>query len=132
MEITPFEKRYYKIYWPKRFLYQSLGLATQYGNTIEGRWEGSCVSIGANGSSTYFQKLNQLFRSVARQARRHATTDFSAKLRPVSFRWDMRDDHFDKIKKKAPETGEVVEKLVSVKKDGLRQRQAFHHGLIAP
>lgn len=57
--------------------------------------------------------------------------DFINRLRPVDFRWDMRDDYFDEIEETDPETGETVTKLVAVPKDGSRKRGRFHHGLIA-
>jgi hypothetical protein len=47
--------------------------------------------------------------------------DFIKSLRPVDFRWDMRDDYFD----------DVDDERVAVPKDGSRKRNRFHHGLIA-
>ena len=49
--------------------------------------------------------------------------DFIKSLRPVDFRWDIRDDYFDFD----PETNERT----AVTKDGSRKRNRFHHGLIA-
>ena len=49
--------------------------------------------------------------------------DFIKSLRPVDFRWDIRDDYFDYD----PETNERT----AVTKDGSRKRNRFHHGLIA-
>lgn len=49
--------------------------------------------------------------------------DFIMKLRPVDYRWDMRDFYRDVNL----EAGETIE----VKKDGSRKRKRFHHGLIA-
>ncbi|HHL22178.1 MAG TPA: DUF2793 domain-containing protein [Aliiroseovarius sp.] len=57
--------------------------------------------------------------------------DFITRLRPVDFRWDMRDDYFDEVEEVDPETGEVTTRLVPVEKDGSRKRGRFHHGLIA-
>ena len=49
--------------------------------------------------------------------------DFIKALRPVDFRWDYREDYFDRD----PETNEIT----SVTKDGSRKRNRYHHGLIA-
>ena len=49
--------------------------------------------------------------------------DFIKSLRPVDFRWDIRDDYFDFD----PETNERT----AVTKDGSRKRNRYHHGLIA-
>ena len=83
--------------------------------------------------------------------------DFIKSLRPVDFRWDMRDDYFDKEEYQedelrtrqvlnpdyVPESDEpefideeytetvTKERLVAVAKDGSRSRDRFHHGLIA-
>ena len=83
--------------------------------------------------------------------------DFIKSLRPVDFRWDMRDDYFNKETYEVEETctrqvanaaytvdGEepeyieeeytetvIKERLVPTTKDGSRSRKRFHHGLIA-
>jgi len=83
--------------------------------------------------------------------------DFINTLRPVDFRWDMRDDYFDTevYEEEEIETVEVPnpayveggdepefieetrttmvtkDRLVPVAKDGSRKRNRFHHGLIA-
>ena len=83
--------------------------------------------------------------------------DFIKSLRPVDFRWDMRDDYFNKETYEVEETrtrqvanaaytvdGEepeyieeeytetvTKERLVPTTKDGSRSRKRFHHGLIA-
>ena len=83
--------------------------------------------------------------------------DFINTLRPVDFRWDMRDDYFDTeiYEEEVTETVEVPnpayvedgdepqyieetvtkmvtkDRLVPVPKDGSRKRNRFHHGLIA-
>ena len=49
--------------------------------------------------------------------------DFIKSLRPVDFRWDYREDYFDRD----PETNEIT----AVTKDGSRKRNRYHHGLIA-
>lgn len=48
--------------------------------------------------------------------------DFITKLRPVDFKWDMRDDYVE-----ITEEGEVI----NLTKDGSKKRSRFHHGLIA-
>jgi hypothetical protein len=86
--------------------------------------------------------------------------DFINALRPVDFKWDMRQDYFDEvseeievsvIEKQMVNTGNVDDqgrpvfeerevtvvrkqpstKFVPVEKDGSRKRNRFHHGLIA-
>lgn len=49
--------------------------------------------------------------------------DFIMKLRPVDFRWDMRDDYMV-----LDDDGAVVQIL---NKDGSKKRSRYHHGLIA-
>lgn len=56
---------------------------------------------------------------------------FINNLRPVDFRWDMRDYYFDLTETTNPETGQMTSDLISVEKDGSRKRGRFHHGLIA-
>lgn len=52
--------------------------------------------------------------------------EFITALRPIKFRWDYREDYFDK------ETSEEgLETLIPVEKDGSRKRIRFHYGLIA-
>ena len=51
-------------------------------------------------------------------------------MRPVDFRWDMRDDYFNK-EEVTLKDGTVETKMVPVTKDGSRSRDRFHHGLIA-
>jgi hypothetical protein len=55
--------------------------------------------------------------------------DFINALRPVDFKWDMRDDYFDIVEEEVD--GKLVLKKVPVAKDGSRKRNRFHHGLIA-
>ena len=67
--------------------------------------------------------------------------DFISKLRPVDYRWDMREDYKDEL----PIQGELSDedfkiemdlclennKLANLKKDGSKKRNRFHHGFIA-
>jgi len=55
--------------------------------------------------------------------------DFINALRPVDFKWDMRDDYFDLVEEEVD--GKLVLKQVPIPKDGTRKRNRFHHGLIA-
>lgn len=48
--------------------------------------------------------------------------DFIERLRPVSFKWDYREDYIDRDKK---------EKINDAKKDGTKERTRPHYGLIA-
>lgn len=56
---------------------------------------------------------------------------FINKLRPVDFRWDMRDDYFDRIEGDPSGSPVIHPTLVPVSKDGTRKRTRFHHGLVA-
>lgn len=56
--------------------------------------------------------------------------DFILKLRPVDFRWDMRDDYLTIYNQKDVD-GNVTTKLIRNKKDGSKKRKRYHHGLIA-
>jgi len=67
--------------------------------------------------------------------------DFISKLRPVDYRWNMREDY----KTERPIQGELSEedfkievdlwlennKLANLKQDGSKKRNRFHHGFIA-
>jgi len=67
--------------------------------------------------------------------------DFISKLRPVDYRWDMREDYKDEL----PIQGELSDedfkiqmdlwlennKLSNLKQDGSKKRNRFHHGFIA-
>jgi hypothetical protein len=58
---------------------------------------------------------------------------FIKDLRPVDFRWDYREDYFDKVETETIVDGETVTTttLQAVPKDGSRKRNRKHHGLIA-
>ncbi len=92
------------------------------------------VQLGNSSTTTYAYGAVQ-DRSDARDKADIRDTilglDFIRQLRPVDFRWDMRDDYVDRIIEEDPETGDITERLVPVPKDGSRKRKRFHHGLIA-
>jgi len=82
------------------------------------------VQLGNSSTTTY------AYGSVQDRSDKRDKTDirdtrlgleFIKSLRPVDFRWDMRDDYFD----------DVDDERVAVPKDGSRKRNRFHHGLIA-
>lgn len=83
------------------------------------------VQIGDSSTTTYVFGTVQN-RSDARDKADIRDTalglDFINALRPVDYRWDMRDDYFEK-----DEEGN----LVPLPKDGSKKRSRFHHGLIA-
>ena len=58
---------------------------------------------------------------------------FIKDLRPVDFRWDYRENYFDKVETEIVVDGETVTTttLQAVPKDGSRKRNRKHHGLIA-
>lgn len=113
----------------------NIGYSNCAGLGIDTRVSGSNqVQLGNSSTTTYAYGAVQ-DRSDARDKTDVRDTvlglDFITRLRPVDFRWDMRDDYFDEVEETDPETGEVVTKLVKVKKDGSRKRGRFHHGVIA-
>jgi hypothetical protein len=52
--------------------------------------------------------------------------DFINKLRPVKYKWDLRDSYFDMI-----ENEEGIVEKVAIAKDGSKKGKRFHYGLIA-
>lgn len=56
--------------------------------------------------------------------------DFINALRPVDFKWDMRDDYLEQIKE-IDEKGNTIIKLIAHQKNGTKKRRRYHHGLIA-
>lgn len=53
--------------------------------------------------------------------------DFIEQLRPVDFKWDMREDYIEYVVD--PETNEIT--TIVHPKDGSKKRNRYHHGLIA-
>lgn len=56
--------------------------------------------------------------------------EFISKLRPVHFRWDMRDDYLEEQYTEAEE-GNISVELVKHTKDGSKKRNRLHQGVIA-
>lgn len=56
--------------------------------------------------------------------------EFVNALRPVDFKWDLRDDYFESDNK-IDENGNQISSIKAIKKDGSKKRSRFHHGLIA-
>lgn len=84
------------------------------------------IQLGGSGTTPYAYAALQV-RSDARDKADIEDSDlgldFINGLRPVKFRWDLRDDY----KEYDPETGEVTER----EKDGSKKRVRFHQGLVA-
>jgi len=61
--------------------------------------------------------------------------DFINKVQAVDFRWNYREDYFEKVEEDVtdPETGAVtkVHKLIPIPNDGSKKRTRFHQGVIA-
>jgi hypothetical protein len=91
------------------------------------------VQLGGSGTTTYAYGAVQ-DRSDARDKADIRDTilglNFICALRPVDFKWDMRDDYFDK-KIQIDDKGIEQTILTPSKKDGSRKRNRYHHGLIA-
>lgn len=82
------------------------------------------VQIGDSATTTYVYGTVQN-RSDARDKADIRDTvlglEFIEALRPVDYKWNMRDDYFEKT-----EDG-----LVAIENDGSKKRNRFHHGLVA-
>lgn len=65
-------------------------------------------------------------------------SDFILSLRPVDFRWDMRDDYIETVERESEVLDEEGNPVMQVEfevirheKDGSRKRTRYHHGFIA-
>lgn len=65
-------------------------------------------------------------------------SDFILSLRPVDFRWDMRDDYIETVERESEDLDEEGNPVMQVEfevirheKDGSRKRTRYHHGFIA-
>ena len=65
-------------------------------------------------------------------------SDFILSLRPVDFRWDMRDDYIETVEhevtcvdEEGNESTQVEYEVIKHAKDGSKKRNRFHHGFIA-
>ena len=83
------------------------------------------VQLGGPGTSVYAYGALQNRSDIRDKADIRETKlglDFIKKLRPVDFKWDMREDYTE-----IDETGSVIVH----EKDGSKKRNRYHHGLIA-
>lgn len=83
------------------------------------------VQLGGSGTTTYAYGAVQDRSDLRDKADIRDTIlglDFINSLRPVDFKWDMRDDYFE-----IDEGGEIT----PITKDGSKKRSRYHHGLIA-
>lgn len=84
------------------------------------------VQLGNTAMTVYAQQAIQI-RSDARDKADVRDTvlglDFIEKLRPVDYKWDIRQDYFE-----YDEDGNIVE---TPEPDGSKKRSRYHHGLIA-
>lgn len=91
------------------------------------------VQLGGSGTTVYAHGAVQ-DRSDARDKADIRDTvlglEFIKELRPVDFKWDMRDDYIEEVEV-TNENGETVRKIVQKPKDGSKKRNRYHHGLIA-
>lgn len=91
------------------------------------------IQLGSSGTTTYaFGSVQD--RSDLRDKTEIRDTilglDFINSLRPVDFKWDMRDDYFETIVE-IDENGNKITNHIPIPKDGSKKRGRFHHGLIA-
>lgn len=91
------------------------------------------VQLGDSNTTTYAYGAVQN-RSDARDKTDVRDTvlglNFINSLRPVDYRWDIREDYQD-LKEVTLKDGTVKTQAVAVPQDGSRSRDRFHHGLIA-
>jgi len=102
------------------------------------------VQLGNSATTTYVYGTVQNRSDLRDKADVKDTVlglDFISKLRPVDYRWDMREDYKDEF----PIQGELSDedfkiqmdlwlennKLSNLKQDGSKKRNRFHHGFIA-
>ncbi len=93
------------------------------------------IQLGNSSTTTYAYGAVQ-DRSDARDKTDVRDTglglEFITQLRPVDFRWDLRDDYLDQVEVGDEATDDIPStKFVRHKKDGSRKRSRYHHGLIA-
>jgi hypothetical protein len=90
------------------------------------------VQLGDSSTTTYVYGTVQN-RSDKRDKAEIVDSDlglsFINKLRPVSYKWDMRDDYLIPSTKKV--NGKKIDYLKKIEKDGSKIRSRNHYGLIA-
>lgn len=103
------------------------------------------VQLGGSGTTTYSYGAVQDRSDIRDKADVRDTAlglDFINALRPVDFRWDMREDYrLDMPEKSEGESDEAFKsrmddwlesvKLGNIEHDGTHKRSRYHHGLIA-
>ena len=85
------------------------------------------IQLGSSGTTTYafgaIQDRSDL-RDKADISDIKLGLDFINALRPIDYRWDMRDDYFEKIET-IGENGEIQSSLVPILKDGSKKTQSL-------
>lgn len=87
------------------------------------------VQLGDSATTTYVYGTVQNRSDIRDKADVRDTVlglDFINRLRPVDYKWDMRDDY---IVQEADAEGKPT--VVILPKDGSKKRSRYHHGLIA-
>ena len=91
------------------------------------------VQLGNSTTTTYVYGTVQNRSDIRDKADIRDTVlglDFINALRPVDFKWDMRDDYFEEPTQK-DKNGNEQTILTPLLKDGSKKRNRYHHGLIA-
>lgn len=92
------------------------------------------MQLGNSGQTPYAYAALQL-RSDARDKADVRNTvlgsDFILGLRPVDFRWDIREDYDEVVDDGMDENDVPMSHIVQRDRDGTRKRNRFHHGFIA-
>ncbi|BAN26774.1 tail fiber domain-containing protein [Caballeronia insecticola] len=96
------------------------------------------VQLGNSATTTYVYGTVQNRSDLHDKADVRDTVlglDFIKALRPVDYRWDMRDDYAEPYEEEDGIDAEgkpiIVRKIRQLPKDGSKKRARFHHGLIA-
>jgi hypothetical protein len=94
------------------------------------------VQLGNSSTTTYAYGAVQDRSDIRDKADIVDTTlglDFIKALRPVDYKWDMRDDYFEVRTDVIQSSGGVELKttVIPLPKDGSKKRTRYHHGFIA-
>ena len=92
------------------------------------------VQLGDVSSNVYSQSAVNIRSDLRDKADIRDTVlglDFINKLRPVDFRWDMREDYVEYVVNNPNDDSKSSIKVIQKPKDGSKKRNRFHHGLIA-
>jgi hypothetical protein len=120
--------------------------AIGYNSTVTGNFQ---IQLGDSGTTPYAYATLQVRSDVRDKTEIRDTQlglDFISSLRPVDYKWDMREDYRPEMPEKPSieateeEIAQYEEakaqwleamKLTNIARDGSKKRNRYHHGLIA-